>query len=56
MPGLFPLPCKVRCVVREPVCPAGDLQDVGRHEADDELAQRVAASMQGLIEQYGRAA
>ena len=56
MPGLFPLPCKVRDVVGEPVYPAGDLQDVGRQEADDELVQRVAASMQGLIEQCGRAA
>lgn len=52
----FPLPCKVRYVVGEPVYPAGDLQDAEGQEAEKELARRVAESMQRLIEQYGRAA
>jgi hypothetical protein len=52
----FPLPCKVRYVVGEPVYPARDLQDTEGQEADNELARRVAASMQRLIKQYGRTA
>jgi len=52
----FPLPCKVRYVVGEPVYPAGDWQDDEEQEAEKELARRVAESMQRLIEQYGRAA
>ena len=52
----FPMPCKVRYVVGEPVYHAGDLQDAGGQEAEKELARRVADSMWGLIEQYGRAA
>ena len=50
----FPLPCKVRYIVGEPVYPAGDLQDA--EEKETELAGRVAESMQRLIEQYGRPA
>jgi 1-acyl-sn-glycerol-3-phosphate acyltransferase len=52
----FPLPCKVRYVVGEPVYPAGDRRDAEGQEADNELARRVAASMQRLIKQYGRTA
>lgn len=52
----FPLPCKVRYVVGEPVYPAGDRQYDEGQEAEKELARRVAESMQRLIEQYGRAA
>jgi 1-acyl-sn-glycerol-3-phosphate acyltransferase len=49
----FPLPCKVRYVVGEPIYPAADLQHAEGQEAENELARRVAASMQKLIEQYG---
>jgi 1-acyl-sn-glycerol-3-phosphate acyltransferase len=52
----FPLPCKVRYVVGEPVYPAENLQDAEGKEAETELARRVAESMERLIEQYGRPA
>jgi len=51
----FPLPCKVRYVVGEPVYPTGDLQDARGQESEEEFARRVADSMRRLIEQYGRA-
>jgi len=52
----FPMPCKVRYVVGEPVYNSGDLQDAEGEEAEKELARRVADSMRKLIERYGRAA
>ena len=51
-----PLPSKVRYVVGEPVYPAEDLQDTEGQQAANELAQRVAESMQTLIKKYGRPA
>jgi hypothetical protein len=51
-----PLPCKVRYVVGEPIHPAADPRGVGGQEAANQLARRVAESMQTLIEQNGRPA
>ena len=45
----LPWPCKVRYVVGEPVYPA---EAPGGGEED--LANRVANAMRGLIERYGR--
>jgi 1-acyl-sn-glycerol-3-phosphate acyltransferase len=52
----FPLPCKVRYIVGEPIYLAGDFQNGREEEPERKLASRVAESMQRLIEQHGRAA
>jgi 1-acyl-sn-glycerol-3-phosphate acyltransferase len=52
----FPLPCRVRYVVGEPIYPAVNLQGGEGQKAENELACRVADSMRRLFEQYGRAA
>jgi len=52
----FPLPCKVRYVVGEPIYPEGNLQGGEGQKAVDELARRVSDSMRRLFKQYGRAA
>jgi 1-acyl-sn-glycerol-3-phosphate acyltransferase len=46
----FPLPCKLRYVVGEPVYP----EESPAERTEDRLAARVAASMKELINQYGR--
>ena len=51
----FPLPCKVRYVVGEPIYPADNLLGGEGQKAENELACRVADSMRKLLEQYGRA-
>jgi 1-acyl-sn-glycerol-3-phosphate acyltransferase len=52
----FPLPCNVRYFFGEPIYPpSGNLQDGERENAENELAGRVADSMQRLLEQHGRA-
>ena len=51
----FPLPCKVRYVVGEPIYPVGDPARDGGLKAEDVLAHRVANAMWELIRQYGRA-
>ena len=52
----FPLPCKVRYIVGEPIYPVGKPQGGEGQKMEDELARRVADSMRRLFEQYGRAA
>jgi 1-acyl-sn-glycerol-3-phosphate acyltransferase len=51
-----PLPCKVRYVVGEPIYPATGPQGTVGQETENQLARRVAESMQRLIEQHGRPA
>jgi 1-acyl-sn-glycerol-3-phosphate acyltransferase len=52
----FPLPCKVRYFVGEPIYPPSDnSQDGEGQNAENELACRVADSMRRLFEQFGRA-
>jgi 1-acyl-sn-glycerol-3-phosphate acyltransferase len=57
----FPLPCKVRYVVGEPIYPAGhprdsggETQGAGGKDAEVELAARTVDAMRKLVEQYGR--
>jgi len=50
----FPLPCKVRYVVGQPIYAVDDPPGGEGRRAEDELASRVADSMRGLIERYGR--
>jgi 1-acyl-sn-glycerol-3-phosphate acyltransferase len=52
----FPLPCKVRYVVGEPIYPVGKPRGGDGKKMDDELARRVEDSMRRLIEKYGRPA
>ena len=53
----FPLPCKVRYFVGEPIYPpSGNLQDNEGVNAENELACRVADSMRSLLDRYGRGA
>ena len=52
----FPLPCKLRYIVGEPIYPVGKPQGREEQAKDDELAKRVEDSMRRLIEQYGRGA
>lgn len=51
----FPLPCKVRYIVGEPIYPAGK---PARHDklAEEALAHHVAHEMRALIRQHGRMA
>jgi 1-acyl-sn-glycerol-3-phosphate acyltransferase len=51
----FPLPCKVRYVVGDPIYPDGNPQGGEGQKAEKHLACRVAESMRRLLAQYGRA-
>jgi 1-acyl-sn-glycerol-3-phosphate acyltransferase len=48
----FPLPCKVRYVVGEPIYPAYNPQGGEGQETENELACQVADSMRRLLAQY----
>jgi 1-acyl-sn-glycerol-3-phosphate acyltransferase len=52
----FPLPCKVRYIVGEPIYPPSKTAHSDRLRAGEALAHRVADKMRSLIRQHGRMA